>query len=129
MFRKKTDPRKVALGAGIAAAVGYVVGILTAPQSGKKTRRDIQKTAKKGVNEAEKEVQKLHDELTSLTKDAKKKGGKELTDLVKKAKTAKDKTTTLATAVKNGEAKDEELQKALTQAKNAVNNVRKYLKK
>lgn len=129
MFRKKTDPKKIALGAGLAAAAGYLVGVLTAPQSGKKTRQDIQKAAKKGVSDAEKEAKKLADELTALTKTTKKKGGKELTELVEKAKVAKDKATTLVAAVKKGEADDKELQRAVTQAKNAVKNLRKYLEK
>ncbi|MCA1806602.1 MAG: YtxH domain-containing protein, partial [Actinobacteria bacterium] len=36
---------KFAIGAVFAAAAGYVTGILTAPKSGKETRKDIHDTA------------------------------------------------------------------------------------
>lgn len=138
MFRQKKSPdvKSIAIGASIAAAAGYIAGILTAPKSGKQTRQDIQAAAHKGVKEAEADVKKLQAELEDIAKEAKKRGGelgdkagKELQELVAKAKVAKDKTTTLIIAVKNGEAEDAELQKALTQAHNAVKNIRKYLSK
>jgi gas vesicle protein len=137
MFRKKsTDVKKIAIGAGIAAAAGYLVGVLTAPKSGKETRADIKQGAGKAVKEAEKEVKKVAAEVEDLGKEAKKKGadlskkaGAELGELMDKAKEAKDKAATILTAVKNGEADDAELQKALDQSRNALKNVRKYLKK
>lgn len=138
MFRQKKSPdvKSVAIGASIAAAAGYIAGILTAPKSGKQTRQDIQVAAHKGVKEAEAEVKKLQVELEDIGKEAKKRGGElsdkanqELHELVAKAKVAKDKTTTMIVAVKKGEAEDAELQKALIQAHNAVKNIRKYLSK
>lgn len=138
MFRQKKSPdvKSVAIGASIAAAAGYIAGILTAPKSGKQTRQDIQVAAHKGVKEAEAEVKKLQAELEDIGKEAKKRGGElsdkanqELHELVAKAKVAKDKTTTMIVAVKKGEAEDAELQKALIQAHNAVKNIRKYLSK
>jgi gas vesicle protein len=137
MFRKKsTDVKKIAIGAGIAAAAGYLAGVLTAPKSGKDTRADIKKGAGKAVQEAEKDLKKVAAEVEDLGKEAKKKGadlsqkaGAELSDLMDKAKETKDKATTILTAVKNGEADDAELQKALDQSRNALKNVRKYLKK
>jgi len=43
----KDTGKKVALGALIAASVGYVAGVLTAPKSGKETRQDIKNTGRK----------------------------------------------------------------------------------
>jgi gas vesicle protein len=103
MLRNKKNPhdtlKKVAIGSGVAAAAGYVAGILTAPKSGKQTRGDIKAQAKKSRADAEKEVKKLQIELEKLSKEAKTRGGKlgakaqkELKVLVEKAKNSKDKT-------------------------------------
>jgi gas vesicle protein len=134
--KKSTDVKKIAIGASIAAAAGYIAGVLTAPKSGKQTRRDMKRAAQKGVQSAEAEAKKLQHEAEDLMKEAKSKGAdlsdkarKELNELVDKAKIAKDKATTLVVAVKNGEADDKELQRALDQARNALKNVRKYLQK
>jgi len=132
----KTDVKKIAVGAGLAAAAGYLAGILTAPKSGRQTRRDIKQAAEKGVAAAEKDAKQVQAEVEGLLKDAKAKGAdlsgktkEELDDLVAKAKTAKEKVVTVVTAVKQGEADDKELQKALDEAKKAIKHVRKYLAK
>ena len=39
--------RNFALGTAVAAAVGYLAGVLSAPKSGKETRKDIARTASK----------------------------------------------------------------------------------
>lgn len=134
--KKESDAKKFALGAAVAAGVGYLVGLLTAPQSGKKTRDDLKKTAQKGISEAEAEVQKLHKELDGLMedfqgkkKDLGSKTSKELSELIEKAKGAKTKANEMLKAMKNGEAEDEELQKAVSDANKAIDHVRKYLKK
>lgn len=134
--KKSTDVKKIAIGASLAAVAGYIAGILTAPKSGKQTRNDMKNAAQNGMKEAETEAKKLQTEAEELLKEAKAKGAdlndkarKELSELADKAKVAKDKTTTLLVAVKNGEADDKELQRALDQARNAIKNVRKYLKK
>lgn len=45
---------KYALGTAVAAGIGYVAGILTAPKSGKETRQNIQDQAIKAKKESEK---------------------------------------------------------------------------
>ncbi len=134
--RSKTDPKKIAIGAAIAGALGYLVGILTAPKSGRATRRELRQNAKKGIDEAEAEVKKLHAELDGLMDDfAKKrdelsdKTGKELNELIEKAKTAKAKAGEMLKALKTGKADDAELQKAVAEANKAIDHVRKYLQK
>ena len=134
--KKSTDVKKVAIGASIAAVAGYIAGVLTAPKSGKETRKDVKDAAHKGLQGAEAEAKKLQTEAEELLKEAKTKGAElsdkarnELNELVDKAKVAKDKATTLVVAVKKGEADDKELQRALDQARNAIKNVRKYLQK
>lgn len=127
--RQRENLKKLALGSTLAAAAGYVAGVLTAPKSGKATRSDI-----KGL--ADKDVKKLHAELDQLVKDAKAasskastKSKKEISELVDKAKDAKEKAREVASAIHEGDAKDQDLAKALKQSKNALNNLRTYLKK
>lgn len=121
--------KDVAIGSTIAAAAGYVAGILTAPKSGKETRESLK-------NGAEKELQKVHVDLDKAVSEAKKTGHKagskakkELDDLVAKAKDGGQKAGEVLAAVRKGTAKDEDLAKALKQAQNSLNNLRKYLKK
>ena len=138
MLRKKKSSavKSVAIGASIAAVAGYVAGILTAPKSGKQTRKDISRAAKKNIKRGEKEYQKLHKEVEAIVADVKAKSSKatdkttkELNDLVTKAKDTKTKVADVINAVKNGEAEDKELKKAVTEATKALENVKKYLKK
>jgi gas vesicle protein len=46
--RQKSNFKRVAIGSGIAAAAGFVAGVLTAPKSGKETRADIKTATNKG---------------------------------------------------------------------------------
>src|SRR5580700_6548356 len=88
---------KLAIGTGVAAAAGYVAGVLTAPKSGKETRGDIKAAAKQSRLEAEKELKRLQTELDKVMKEAKTRGSKlsakaqkELKELIEKTKTSKD---------------------------------------
>ncbi len=135
--RKQHDTaKKVAVGGAIAAIIGYVAGVLTAPQSGKETRDDIKEGASKGLAQAEKELKKLHTELDKAiaqarvnSTDLRGKAKDELNDLIDKAKDSKEKAREVLSAVHEGEAADEDLAKAVKQANNALKNLKKYLKK
>lgn len=128
--------RKVAIGAAIAALAGYVTGILTAPKSGKETRADIKDTAVKGKAEAERQLKKLHTELSELLDEIKTKGSdvsdktaKELAGLVDKAKVTKEKTREILSALHEGDAEDKELKKAIDEANAAIDHIKQYIKK
>ena len=128
--------KKFAVGAIIAAAAGYVAGILTAPKSGKETREDIKDTAVRTYNAAEKELKTLHTELNKLMDEANKKAGefkgtaqKNLDKAVEGAKVAKEKARELLSAVHEGDADDKDLDNAVKEAKKAVEHLRSYLKK
>jgi gas vesicle protein len=132
----KSTAKKFAMGTAIAAVAGYVAGLLTAPKSGKETRKDIKDAAEKGITEGEKQLKKLHTELNSLVDEVKIKGGdlgdkakKELDSLVDKAKDSKDKARELLTAVHDGGAEDKDLQKAIDDATKAIEHLRNYLAK
>src|ERR1700691_2759778 len=109
--RRNKKLKRIAVGTGVvAAAAGYVAGVLTAPKSGKETRGDIKAAAKKSRVEAEKELKKLQTELEKVMKEAKVRGGKlsakgqkELKELVEKAKNSKEKTREVISAVREGD--------------------------
>jgi gas vesicle protein len=128
--------KKIAIGAAVAGAAGYLAGILTAPKSGKETRTDIADVTQRGVSEAEKDLKKLHTELGNLLSEAKDKGGdlggktqKELGDLLNKAKDTKEKAREMLSAIHEGGAEDKDLRKAIADANKAVDHIKDYLKK
>lgn len=127
--------RKLAISAALAAVVGYVSGILTAPKSGKETREDIADKAGELKEGAEEQLQEAHDELSELIKTAKNKsvalGSKardEFNEAVVAAKDAQNKASYVLKAVKDGGADDPALDKAIKQAKQARKNLGKFLK-
>lgn len=136
-LRKRRDNyKKLAIGSAVAAAAGYLAGLLTAPKSGKETRADIRTAAEKSRIEAEKDLKRLHTELDKVIKEAKVGGDKlgvkaqqELGEVVDKAKDTKEKVREVLSAIHEGDAEDQDLQKAVKNANLAVKNLRKYLKK
>lgn len=132
----KESNKKIAVGAIIAGAAGYVVGILTAPKSGKETRQDIQKTAAKAKAEAERRLKSLHSELTTLIGRAKKSTTKlqrsaavEYNKAIDKAQNAKHKASEILSALHEGDADDEDLQKAVKDVNQAIDHLKKYVTK
>jgi gas vesicle protein len=128
--------KKIVIGTGVAAAAGYVAGVLTAPKSGKETRGDIKAAAKQSRIEAEKELKRLHTELDKVMKEAKTRGGKlsdkaqkELKVLLEKTKTTKDKTREVISAIHEGDADDQDLKRAIKNAQSSIEHLRDYLKK
>lgn len=128
--------KKLAIGAAIAGAAGYLAGVLTAPKSGKATRDDIKDATQRGISEAEKDLKRLHTELGSLLDEAKTKGSdlsgktqKELNDLVDKAKDTKEKAREMLSVIHEGTAEDKDLSKAIKEANKAVDHIKEYLKK
>lgn len=135
MAKDNSTGRKIALGALVAGAVGYVAGVLTAPKSGKETRQDIADKASDTKDEIIDQLKALQFELEDLIADAKNKatgmGAKakaEMNEAVAAAKDAKEKASVLIKSAKAGEADDPELNRAIKQAKAAAKNLAKYLK-
>ncbi|MGH7157873.1 MAG: YtxH domain-containing protein [Candidatus Saccharimonadales bacterium] len=132
----KDSTKKVAFGAIIAGAVGYVAGILTAPKSGKETREDIKNKAGQLLAEAEKRLKQLHTELSALLGQAKTAAGKlqgkartELEKAMVSAAAAKEKARDLLSAAHEGTAEDKDLDKAIKEAAKAAGHLKEYLKK
>jgi gas vesicle protein len=136
MAKSKNTVRNFAIGAAISAVAGYLAGILTAPKSGKDTRTDIRNKAEAGYAAAEKELKKLHTDLTDAINEVtdrltalKGKGDKEVDAALKKAQEAKQKAREVLSTVHEGEAQDEDLRKAIKDATDAIAHLRVFLKK
>jgi len=128
--------KRFAIGTVLAAAAGYITGVLTAPKSGKETREDIKHAATQGMTEAEKQLKKLHTELTTLINKAKAEGeqlkGEALKDYEKVVKTAnevREKARELLSALHEGGADDKDLKKAIDEANKAIEHLKAYVKK
>jgi gas vesicle protein len=136
MLRKKENTgKKLAVSALIAGVAGYLGGILTAPKSGKETRKQLAEEAEGLKENTEDQLQKANDELKVLLKDAKSKtvalsaqAREEFNEAVLRAKDAQNKTATTLKALKSGAAEDPELNKAVKQARQAAKNLSKYFK-
>jgi gas vesicle protein len=133
---KQQTAKRFALGAILAALGGYLAGILTAPKSGKETRKDIKDTAEKTISEAERRLKKLHTQMNELLAEAKKrtasltgKAKEELTAAVGSTNVAKEKARELLSASHEGKVEDDDLQKAIEEAQSAIKNLRNFLKK
>ena len=132
----KDAGKKLAIGTILAAAAGYIAGILTAPKSGKETRADIKEAAEHGLSEAEKQLKKLHTELNSVIAEAKAKASalkgktqEELDKAVSAAMVVKEKARELLSAVHEGDADDKDLKKAISEANKALEHLKTFLQK
>lgn len=132
-MRKRT--KDVAVGAAFAAGIGYLAGILTAPKSGKETRKDIERETTKVKKEAEKKLKELHSELDTLitrgktqAKTAKATVKKDLDLAIDKAQAAKDKAREILSAFHEGESEDRELAQSVKDIDKALAHLKKFLK-
>ena len=133
---KSGTVKKLAFGAAIAGAAGYIAGVLTAPAEGKKTRAQLKKTAENGISDVEKQLKQLHGELGDLVESAKENGadvsgraGKKFSSAVDSAHEAKDKLRDVLSMVHEGEATDKELKKALEDARRSLDHLKQFIKK
>ena len=125
-----------AIGALVSAVLGYVTGILTAPKSGKETRADIKDKATTGYAVAEKELKKLHTELTDVLNEMgdriemlKGRAAREADEALDRGREAKQKAREVLSALHDGEADDKDLKKAIQDATKAIEHLRDFLKK
>jgi len=128
--------KRFAIGTVVAAAAGYVAGILTAPKSGKETRADIRQAAERTRSQAERDLKKLHTELTTLMNQAQRdaetfkgKAREELDQTLKAGMGIREKAREVLTALHEGTADDKDLKKAIDDATKAVDHLKAYVKK
>lgn len=130
------NKRGIAVGTVLVAAAGYVAGLLTAPKSGRETRKDIRHTALRAKTEAERKLKVAHSELaglmnqaSELAKKSKHTADEELKKAIERAKNVGTKTKIILSAVHEGEAEDHDLQLALDEVKVAIKHLKQYVAK
>ena len=128
--------RRFILTIGIATAIGYILGLVTAPSSGKYIRDNFKQFGQKGKDEAERALRSVNAELADALSEAMKRGGHlngtartDLDSLMVTARSARDKARTVIEAVQSGDTEDEDLQLAVNKARSALEHLREYLKK
>ena len=133
---KQDTAKNVVLGLAVGLAAGYIAGILTAPKSGKETRQDIKdatdhaiKLAQDKIHTLQAQIGELVEVATARAKSLSARGKQELDDLVENAKDKQYKAKAVLAAVKDGEADDPELRKAVESANEAKENLANFLKK
>jgi gas vesicle protein len=133
---RKDTAKTVAIGTVVAAAAGYIAGVLTAPKTGKQTRKDIKDAADKSFNQAEKELKKLHTDLGASIEKVKGSGDKtttkakkEISNLLELATEAKEKARIVLSAAHEGDADDKDLKKAIKDANTAIGHLKEFIKK
>jgi gas vesicle protein len=132
--QKQDLVKKFAVGAAITALAGYLVGVLTAPKSGKETRQVIKNKAEETYSATEKELKKLHTELTDVIDEANDrissfKNRKDVDGAIEKGKDAKQKAREVLSSLHDGEANDKDLKKAISDATKAIEHLRDFLRK
>jgi gas vesicle protein len=133
-MRKRST--NMAVGAVLLAGIGYMAGVLTAPKSGKETRKDIQRAALRAKSEAELRLKELNVELGDLieqgkhkAKDVKESAKGEYVDMLGHAQFARQKARELLSALHEGDAEDKDLKRAINEVNKAIDHLKTYLKK
>jgi gas vesicle protein len=128
--------KRLAISSGLAGLAGYLAGLLSAPRSGKQTRRGLKHVTDKSRYQFEKDLRVLLKELDSIISEAKKSGNemsskteKELKLVVEKAQTNKEKIRELISAIHEGDAEDDDLKRTIVSANSALEHLKDYLKK
>ena len=133
-MRKRST--NLAMGAVFLAGLGYAAGVLTAPKSGKETRKDIQRAALRAKGEAEARLKDLNVELGDLidqgkhkAKDVRDSAKVEFVDMLGHAQHARQKAREILSALHEGDAEDKDLKRAIDEVNTAIDHLKTYLKK
>lgn len=136
MAKPFKSAKRLAIGAAVAGAAGFLAGLLTAPKSGRETREELKNSAGKTANDVEAQLKNLHKELADLLDETRVKGeelnGKtkrEFNSLADLAKDSKAKAQVVLESAKKGELNDKDLKKAIADAKHAIDHIKDFLKK
>lgn len=135
MFKPRGTGQKFAIGALFAGIVGFIVGILAAPKSGKETRQDLKVATKIAVGQAEKDLKSAHTELKQLIasasvaiKDTSRQAKKDFEKAIERAKKSQSKVKVVLSSIHDGTSDDPELKKALDEAIAARAHLKKFFK-
>jgi len=128
--------RNFAIGAVLAAAAGYVAGILTAKKSGKETRQDIIDKTISIKKDSEKIIKDLSASLTDVIKkadtmvtDAKASVKEGFSKAIEQAKKAKNKTREVISSIHEGDFEDDDIKQAIKEAEDAIKHLKTFIEK
>lgn len=132
--RRQNLGKRIAILGAVTALGGYLAGLLTAPKSGKALRGDIKDQAIKSYVVAEKELKKLHTELTDVIDEvndriATFRGNDNVNSALDKGRDARQKAREVLSTLHEGEANDKDLKKAISDATKAIEHLRDFLRK
>jgi gas vesicle protein len=129
----RNSGKKFALGALFAGVVGFLVGILSAPKSGKETREDLKESTRIAISQAEKDLKSIHTDLqgliisaTSSIKTSSKQVKKDFQKAIERAKKSQTKVKAVLSSVHEGTSDDPELSAALDEAKAAKTHLKRF---
>lgn len=128
------DGRRFALGALIIGAVAYVIGVLTAPKSGKENRETLKEATGLVTRELEKQLKANYSDIQVNIKlaESKIKNKKdvitdELTKAVADANVIQKKIREALSAIHEGNPSNPELDQLIKEAKQVKEHLIKYL--
>jgi gas vesicle protein len=124
----------------LAAVAGFITGILTAPQSGKKTRSDIKENLTANMGLAEDKLTLLHSEINELINIAKEETKEDILNprnikrykmILEMAQASKEKLSSILEEIKTDghSSKDEDLKQAIKDAEKSIKHVKSFLLK
>lgn len=135
-MNRNNKGRNLAIGGAVVAGVSYLAGILTAPKSGRETRKDINRAAHKAMTEAERKLKLAHSELNVVLEKVeaeiqkgKTKVNEDLQKAIKQAKEAKGKARVIISALHEGEAADHDLDVAVKEVRAAIKHLKTFATK
>ncbi len=130
------NTKNIVMVAALAAGVGYLAGVLTAPKSGKETRQDIKVNAMNKKKELEEKLKYLSEEASKIIAKAqnnlltlKGRASVELSTALSRANDAKEKARGVLSALHEGEADDDDLNSAVKELNASIANLKKYISK
>ena len=134
-MKQKNTFKKIAAGAAVAAAVGYVAGLLSAPKSGREMRKEI-KSMVPDAHDLEEKIKLLYNELIELLSISKQeamdlspRNQEKMALASKKAVMAKEKLAAIIANLKNDSHSNKELKSAIREAERAVYHFKEFLLK
>ncbi len=135
-MKQKTTFKKMAAGAAVAAAVGYVAGLLSAPKSGREMRKEIKSMVPDDAHDLKEKIKLLYDELVELlsiskqeSMDLSPRNQEKLALASKKAIIAKEKLAAIIANLKHDSHSDKDLKSAIRDAERAVYHFKEFLLK
>lgn len=124
--------RRIIGGGFRLVALGYALGVITAPRSGKQTRRRIKKSTKKSVRDIERDLKTVYSQ-TKATLNIVAKDNPEVTAKIKNAKEAAQKSQSkvknLLSAIHGQDNVDDDLEAALKDAKSVLQDLKQFITK